>query len=430
MRSGRSSLFLLGLLGACSSSGGAAVDASDAGALDASDGGAPFDAAADAASGPDARSDTVTCVPACGTGQFCGAGSGTCVSAVVALSLGKGHTCAVHQDGRVSCWGAGAFIGPGLPEVTGPVTIQLPARAAGVAVGVQAACAVLEGGAVSCWGQLATEPEAPRAIVKEDGTPLTGITEVAGGSLTFCGLRADGTYCWGDNSEGELARAASMSFPPDTAVLSHPGPGKHLAATVAMMVHDGASQLCGWGDNDTGLVPGDRSVLESPSCSSALPDVLQISAGDGHVCARHTGKSFSCWGTNAGGQLGIGDETLDVDLPGKPHELPEEIRSLVSGAYHTCALLASGSVMCWGANTQGESGVASPSAPLFAPTPATLVDVKLVEIASGAASIHNCGILADGSVRCWGSDDQGQLGSAPHSADSSRHSDRPIPVMF
>src|ERR1700748_56421 len=104
MRSGRSSLLLLLLLGACSSGGGTTVDASDGGAD-----GAVADGGVDAASGPDVgiAVDAVTCAPACGAGQFCGAGSGTCVSAVVALSLGKGHTCAVHQDRRGSCWGVG-----------------------------------------------------------------------------------------------------------------------------------------------------------------------------------------------------------------------------------------------------------------------------------------------------------------------------------
>jgi alpha-tubulin suppressor-like RCC1 family protein len=426
------SAWLLCLLGAaCSSSGSTVVDAArpDAAAVDAV---VVPDAAIDGAL-PDAAggaADAASCPAACGAGQFCGAGSGTCVSAVVGLALGKGHTCAVHRSGRVSCWGEGAFIGPGLPEVTGPVIIALPSAATAVAAGVQEACAVVAGGAVYCWGQLAAAPVGPTPMKKEDGSPLSGITAIAGGSLTFCGLHPDGTYCWGDNSEGEVARPAAMSFPPDVAVLSHAGPSKYLAATVAVLIHDGGSQLCGWGNNDTGFAPGDRSVLERPSCSNDAPGVLQLTVGDGHACVRRAGKSYACWGTNAGGQLGIGDESLEVAVPGTPHELPEEIRSIASGAYHTCALLVSGTVMCWGANTQGESGVASPSAPLFAPTVADLVDVKMLDVFSGAASVHNCGLLADGSVRCWGSDDQGQLGSAASHDDSSRHSDRPIAVRF
>src|SRR5437773_1491750 len=62
---------------------------------------------------PDAAPAAV-CTPACGPGTFCGPASKTCVSAVKVVSGGTVHTCAVHQDGSVSCWGSGAFIGPGL----------------------------------------------------------------------------------------------------------------------------------------------------------------------------------------------------------------------------------------------------------------------------------------------------------------------------
>jgi alpha-tubulin suppressor-like RCC1 family protein len=369
------------------------------------------------------------CVPACGKDEFCSLPGKKCVSAVKTVAAGTGHTCAVHANGRVSCWGAGAFIGPGLPTVTPPVAIDLP-RAVSVAVGIQAACALLEGGTVSCWGDLGRGPEGPRAVMKEDGTALAGVSTLAGGSLAFCGLTPAGTHCWGDNSEGELARPVTMAFPARTAVLSHPGPRRLVAATVAILVHDGQSQLCGWGNNDSGIVPGPRAINAQPTCNDSVPGVLELSAGDGHACARRGGRTFSCWGSNSGGQLGVGDEAVaQAELPGRMETLPAGIAGIAAGAYHSCALLETGAVYCWGSNAQGECGVQS-SSPHFAPTEVASLTAPLVAIGSGAGAQHTCGILADGSVQCWGSDIQGQLGAGATAEDPGRFSATPQQVRW
>jgi alpha-tubulin suppressor-like RCC1 family protein len=368
----------------------------------------------------------------CGPGRFCSLPGGACVSAVTAVAAGSIHTCALHLDGRVSCWGSGPFIGPGLPPVTPPLFVSLPGRATALAVGIQAACAIHEQGGirgVSCWGDFGAGPQGPRAVTREDGRALDGAAQITGGSLTFCAVDAQGVFCWGDNSASQLARPADMTFPPLTAVLAMPGlaPGATLTATVAVLVHDGTSRLCGWGNNDSGIVPGARGVVATPTCGE-LAGVAQLSAGDGHVCARRGGRAFSCWGSNSGGQLGSGDEdTLEAPLPGVSRELPADVRALAAGAYHTCALLEAGGVLCWGNNDHGECGVASSSA-LFAPVP---VDApQMVAIGSGAGAQHTCGVLADGSVACWGYDNRGQLGTGVLSEDDDRGSARPLPVRW
>ena len=365
---------------------------------------------------------------ACAAEHFCSLPSRTCVSAVIGVAAGNFHTCAVHKDGTVSCWGAGAFIAPGLPDVTPPIRIPLPAAASAVAVGIEAACALLAGGEVRCWGKLGPTLSAPAAVVKEDGKPLVGATRVAGGSLAFCASHPDGTYCWGDNQLGELARPVAMTFPPTTAVLAQAGPRPLVAATVAILVHDGGSRLCGWGTNDSGLVPGGPDLVEQPACVDGVPDVLELAAGDGHVCVRHSGNAFSCWGQNSGGQLGVGDEAVEqVPIPGARRTLPAPMVTLVSGAYHACALLATGALMCWGSNEHGECGL-PPSAPLFAPT--AVAAPPMVALGAGAGAQHTCGILADGSVVCWGFDDDGQLGRGVTTVNEDRYAATPEAVRW
>jgi alpha-tubulin suppressor-like RCC1 family protein len=403
----------------------------------APDAAAPGDAAGavDAAGAADAAIDAgpgaAACTPACGAGQFCGPHSKTCISAVKAVSAGTIHTCAVHADGHVSCWGYGPFLVPGLPEINLPLTIELGGPASAVAAGIQATCALLRDGTVRCWGDFTqgAPPAAPARVVKEDGTPLGQVTELAGGSTAFCALTAAGTYCWGDNGSGELARPVAMSFPPLTAVLARAAPSKLITATVAIVVHDGGTRLCGWGNNDSGIIPGARGINEQPACADLAPGVLQLSAGDGHICARRGGAAFSCWGSNVGGQLGIDDENVaEAPIPGTTRMLPAEITSIASGAYHVCAVLADGTVSCWGNNELGQAGLRS-SAPLFAPLP--LQDVTgAVAIGSGAGASHTCLVLRDGSARCWGYDDEGQLGSGEVTQNSDRYSPAPLPVAF
>ncbi|HXU82991.1 MAG TPA: hypothetical protein VN914_16445, partial [Polyangia bacterium] len=347
------------------------------------------------------------------------------------VAAGTVHTCAVHADGKVSCWGYGAVIGPGLPALTPPVNIALPGRASAIAVGIQAACALVDSGLVHCWGDLGKGPEGPAPVIKEDGTPLDHVRSIAGGSVAFCAATETATHCWGENKASELARPPSMTFPPRTAVMVLDGPRPLLAATVAILVHDGAGELCGWGNNDSAIAPGPRGIVERPACAP-VPGVLQLTAGDGHACARRGGAAFSCWGSNAGGQLGNGDDSMmDVALPGPllTSALPAPIIALAAGAYHTCALVQGGAAWCWGSNEQGECGTPS-SAPVFSPAAVPGVKARAVAIGSGAGAQHTCVVLDDGSVSCWGSDADGQLGSGATSEDATRFSADPVPVRW
>jgi alpha-tubulin suppressor-like RCC1 family protein len=197
---------------------------------------------------------------------------------------------------------------------------------------------------------------------------------------------------------------------------------------VAIVVHDGKGQLCGWGNNDSGIVPGTRGIVAQPTCADQITDVLQLSAGDGHVCVRRSGNMFACWGSNSGGQLGVGDDgLLDAALPGMTRSLPARITGITTGGYHTCALLETGAVMCWGSNEHGECGV-PPSSPLFSPVRAA--GPAFVSINSSAEASHTCGVLADGQVQCWGTDERGQLGSGAATEDSTRMSAVPVPVKW
>jgi alpha-tubulin suppressor-like RCC1 family protein len=55
---------------------------------------------------------------------------------------------------------------------------------------------------------------------------------------------------------------------------------------------------------------------------------------------------------------------------------------------------------------------------------------RVVALASGASAQHTCAILESGSVACWGHDHAGQLGDRPTSVDRGRFSPVPVAVRW
>jgi alpha-tubulin suppressor-like RCC1 family protein len=78
---------------------------------------------------------------------------------------------------------------------------------------------------------------------------------------------------------------------------------------------------------------------------------------------------------------------------------------------HACAILANGAVRCWGFGADGRLGYGNPSNIGDDETPASVGDVPV-----GGATIqlsgfsHTCALLDTGKIRCWGFNDFGQLG--------------------
>ena len=151
-----------------------------------------------------------------------------------------------------------------------------------------------------------------------------------------------------------------------------------------------------------------------PDCKTSK--VLSLAAGLSHTCAILREGWVRCWGGNDYGQLGQGstqDFTTTLPYQIGVIALGQPITALALGDYHTCALGADGSVQCWGLNNHGQLGLghkrniganevpslAVSTVPLGAPAQA---------IAAGKDT--TCALLTDGTVRCWGENNYGQLG--------------------
>lgn len=151
--------------------------------------------------------------------------------------------------------------------------------------------------------------------------------------------------------------------------------------------------------------------------SGACMGVQEISVGYYHACARLPLGEVKCWGTGSDGQLGTGG----VYPVGMNHavvaptavDLGEPAIAVSAGGFHSCAVLVSGAVRCWGLGTSGQLGAGNTEkltdAPAEAPSTVDLQGDVAIAITAGAD--HTCVVTSLGKVRCWGNGGQGRLGS-------------------
>jgi alpha-tubulin suppressor-like RCC1 family protein len=323
--------------------------------------------------------------------------------AVTQLALGQAHTCARFATGAVRCWGDGADGRLGYGNTTSIGDSETPAVAGDVNVGgsvTQLAagafhtCALLSTGNVRCWGFGNSGPlgYGNTTTIGDNETPASAgdvpvggtVTQITAGTEHTCALLSTGNVrCWGDNS-GQL----------------------------------GYGHINRIGDDETPASVGDVPI-GGP--------VVQIEAGGSHTCARLTSGAVRCWGIADSGQLGYGN-TIRVGAVGTPAAAGDvpiggTAVQIVAGANHTCALLSTGAIRCWGENATGQLGRGGgpnigdderpDSVPAFIPSPLGTSPFIVAELMAGAN--HNCvrsGGTTDttGFLRCWGDNFYGQLG--------------------
>ena len=129
--------------------------------------------------------------------------------------------------------------------------------------------------------------------------------------------------------------------------------------------------------------------------------------GLGHSCAVTTGGAVKCWGDNSFGQLGSGTGPSSQPLPVNVQGLTSGIAQVIVGRNHTCAVTTSGGLKCWGYDAEGQLGNDSS----FSAQPAPVDVVGLgAPVVSASASSHTCAVLSTGGLKCWGPNAGGRLG--------------------
>ncbi len=372
-----------------------------------------------------------SCCPVVLSGSAAGVPPG-CVplSGISAVTSGFTHSCALHETGMVLCWGrndSGQLGDATTLDRAVAVPVCAPQSVAGVAGGAASCCPVTPSPtptatATSTATGTLTPTSTPTSSATSTSTPtvtptpgpcaaLPSIIAVSAGAAHTCALDADDTvWCWGDNSFGQVGDGTTF----DSAL------PVRVCAPASILSTEGAAG--------------------SPPCSP-LTGVAAIDAGSNHTCAAMEDGAALCWGNNASGQLGNGtfdDSSLPVPVCQNPAILSASTaggpctevsgaEDVTAGGAHSCALMATGSALCWGENSSGQLGdgtsfdrssavaVCAESMPSCAPL------LAIAGISAGGE--HTCAVTEKGgAIRCWGKNLAGQLG------DGTTFDD-PLPVF-
>jgi alpha-tubulin suppressor-like RCC1 family protein len=339
--------------------------------------------------------------------------------AIKQISLGNRHTCALLQHGGVRCWGSNIAgqLGDGTDtNRPSPPTSDVLLGVTAIAAGGQHTCALLSTGGMRCWGWGAQGSLGTGGVANVLSPPTAdianlpgGVHAIAAGSTFTCAvLNSFGVRCWGSNANGQLGYGigANLLEPPTADIPNLPGGAWSLAAGpshACAILRSSRGVRC-WGENKSGQAGiGDSSAdLFVPPMSDAanLGFVSSVAAGSVHTCSLATG-GVKCWGFRGHGQLGDGQITGDPLLTPPTSNVLSDVGSVTAGWYHTCALLLSGAVRCWG----------------YPPgTGATMTRADTdFEILAGVTAIdagleHTCAVTGPGDISCWGGNEYGQIG--------------------
>ncbi len=367
----------------------------------------------------------------------------------VSVSAGSFHSCALLDGGAVRCWGYGRFGRLGYksrrsigdderPDVV--PAVRLGGVAIDVAAGGAHSCAVLAGGAVRCWGlgrtgRLGTgdihdvgDDEHPAAVAPVDvGGPAKQV--VAGLSHTCVLLEAGTVRCFGRAADGRLGYGNTEDVGLDygPSVAGDVDVGGVVVQLTAGQVHTCALLANGrvrcWGRGTFGrLGYASESSIGDDEVPSSVPPVplgapaVAIAAGGAHTCALLSGGGVRCWGEGELGQLGSGgtDRIGDDETPESVAlvDLGSSAIAIAAGSEHSCAVLQTGDIRCWGAGAGGRLGYGDTENVGDNEVPVARVPLSFARpaVAVTAGELHTCARLDDGSVRCWGRGISGQLG--------------------
>jgi alpha-tubulin suppressor-like RCC1 family protein len=217
--------------------------------------------------------------------------------------------------------------------------------------------------------------------------------------------------CWGNGSFGRLGNNSTSNSNSPVPVS---GLTANMVAVAAGAVHTCALETSGeakcWGLNGSGRL-GDGSTTDrlTPVTVSGGHTFTSLSthASASHTCGVTTSGAVYCWGSNGLGQLGVSPSSGST-TPVLAADLSSGAVEVSVGENHTCARMANGSVQCWGANYYGQLGDNTRTS---RSTAAEVVGGATFGASKLSAGVwHTCAVLTSGDVRCWGSNEQGQLG--------------------
>ena len=304
------------------------------------------------------------------------------------------------------------------------------------------------------------------------GSGLNAIS-VHGGELHTCAiLNNDQMKCWGRSDSGQIGNPQSGSLGNEAGEMGDYLPTVNLGSGVEVefcfdysptvsptpyifpqvacksvvssdhqcIISTQGSVKC-WGGNDNGqLGYGHTNKVgdELGELGEYLPEVdigtgittITLATANQQSCAVFDNTMMKCWGENIQGSLGLGNSLSKGDEIG---EMGDYLSFLDLGSIDgvssvkcffqgCCALINWESIKCWGDGEFGATGLETASdigdgpAEMGDNLPFVNFGSNLKALSLGGGTIHNCVLTQTFQMKCWGLNDNGQLGQ-DHTAD-------------
>ncbi|MEQ1878055.1 MAG: hypothetical protein ABL958_15540 [Bdellovibrionia bacterium] len=245
---------------------------------------------------------------------------------------------------------------------------------------------------------------------------LGDVIQIAAGDDAACALISDGTIrCWGSNDDGQLGGPTSPTPFKATTVR-----GITTATGIAVGGFFGCASLANgsvrcWGLGTLGrLGDGTQNDSSTPVQVFGITNATsKISAGKYNACVILSTGSIKCWGTNSQNGNGVAGVN-SCNVPNDCDLSPVTVFGITTateisvGYPSACAILADTTVRCWGGNNSGGIGNGTINT---APTPVVATGVSGATKISVGNFFHACALVTNGEVQCWGDNRQGQLGT-------------------
>jgi hypothetical protein len=259
-----------------------------------------------------------------------------------------------------------------------------------VATGLSGACAIASAGSLYCWTYSFGSP--PRVPGTETPVQLLAGTEfsaVSASSERACAISRSGElFCWGAGGQPEQIPGGPYS-------------AISVNATSSCALDSSGQAFC-WGKNASGQL-GNGTTTDAAAPTPVATDLRfrAIAAGYEHTCAVALDGGAYCWGNNQLGQLGTGSVSTAATPVTTPVAVAGGLRfsSITAGSTHSCALGQDGRAYCWGDNAWGQLGTGDNIAH---PSPTQVVG-GITWSRLSTSYRRGCGVSTDHRLYCWGS---------------------------
>lgn len=341
------------------------------------------------------------------------------------IASGNQAACTATTDNNIYCWGDNyhRYLGNGSSTSPYPLPspVQKPAEMNGkevtkLAMGYYTACAIASGD-LYCWGKN-EYGEIGDGTQSQRNTPVRTsvigttngitVTDVSMSSLghSICAIAGGDTYCWGENTYGQLGLGNTTDFDTPQLVVKQAGglAGKTAVKTVVE------------------YAPRE----DDPNRNYDSGGSSRTNKRQSHACTLTSDGQVYCWGSNRYGQMGQGNvsgtnQTTPIKVNGNLNG--KFVRDIATSFRTPCALTdepdTGDRLYCWGGNQWGAGGFntsdscnTGSTSYLCSPYPVTMQTQGLKDkfITSINAGINRMCAIAAGVSYCTGANSVGQIG--------------------